>query len=212
MSEYRPELPPLPERMKDLKLDDRGYPVPWFVPWLDGKPEFRAITAGRMVEAYNERRCWICGGVRGSYQAFVIGPMCAINRISGEPPSHRECAIYAARACPFLTRPYMHRRENDLPEGVKFNENHLDRNPGVAMVWITKTFRVIPLERLFEMGDPLEILYFCEGRQATRDEVIKSIDDGITTLQEIARGEGSAAVRELDRRYDEVKKMVMEEL
>lgn len=29
---------------------------------------------------------------------FVVGPMCELNRISGEPPSHRECAEFSA-AC-----------------------------------------------------------------------------------------------------------------
>jgi hypothetical protein len=37
----RPELTELPLRMRGLPLDERGYPVPWFVAWIDGKPEFR---------------------------------------------------------------------------------------------------------------------------------------------------------------------------
>lgn len=31
----------LPSHMKQLKRDDVGRPVPWFVAWVDGKPDFR---------------------------------------------------------------------------------------------------------------------------------------------------------------------------
>jgi hypothetical protein len=68
--------------------------------------------------------------------------MCAILRISGEPPSHRECAEFSARACPFLSRPDMVRREDRLPDAAKFNPLMLERNPGVAMVWITLSYTV----------------------------------------------------------------------
>jgi hypothetical protein len=35
--------------------------------------------------------------------SFVVGPMCGINRNSAEPPSHKECAQWSARNCPFLS-------------------------------------------------------------------------------------------------------------
>jgi len=31
VSRLRPNLPPLPDRMKALPIDRRGFPVPWFV-------------------------------------------------------------------------------------------------------------------------------------------------------------------------------------
>ena len=40
MSTYRPELEPLPDRMKRLPVH-RGYPVPWFVEWV------RTVEIGR---------------------------------------------------------------------------------------------------------------------------------------------------------------------
>ena len=39
----RAELEALPARLHFLPVDERGYPVPWFVAWRDGKPEFRAM-------------------------------------------------------------------------------------------------------------------------------------------------------------------------
>lgn len=198
----RRELPPLPERMKRLKLDRRGYPVPWFVTWLaeestpehpievspgDGYPEFRVLRPSAIPEALKFERCWICGGQLGRFKAFVIGPMCMVNRINSEPPSHVECADFAARACPFLSRPHMTRRENNMPIGGETAGIAIDRNPGVGIVWITN--RGFPIKRvsngiLFELPEPTEVRAYCEGRPATREEVKGSVESGLPLLLE----------------------------
>jgi hypothetical protein len=82
----RPELGPLPERIKQLPIDERGYPIPWFVDWVDGKPEFRAMDGRKLVRAIKERLCWVCGQPLGVNLAFVAGPMCGINRVSSRTP------------------------------------------------------------------------------------------------------------------------------
>jgi hypothetical protein len=100
-------LPPLPARMRYLPISPKGFPVPWFV-FIDeqtGIPDFRVIGPGKMRQAVTGDRCWLCGGILGKHRIFCIGPMCAINRITSEPPSHRECAEFAAEACPFLSQP-----------------------------------------------------------------------------------------------------------
>ena len=105
----------------------RGYPVPWFVAWLDddgkpaecgaGTPDFRIILEGAAMTAHRFNLCWLCGQRLGSHNAFVVGPVCAVNRTSAEPPMHLDCATWSVQGCPFLTRPHMHRREAGLPEG-----------------------------------------------------------------------------------------------
>lgn len=98
----RPELPPMPPRVAQLPLDpDRGYPVPWFAAWFDadgqpcergqGKPDYRVVHPEDVRDAHRFELCWICGGRRGAFATFVIGPMCAVNRTSAEPPSHLDC-------------------------------------------------------------------------------------------------------------------------
>src|ERR1700752_594778 len=114
----------MPERIAGLQRDHRGYPVPWFVVWLDeheqpvapgeGRAEFRVLAPGAIRDAVRGA-CWICGQRMGRHMTFVIGPMCAVNRTSADPPSHHDCATYAARACPFLARPQARRRENAMP-------------------------------------------------------------------------------------------------
>ena len=193
--QLRSSLPPLPERMRSLPVDSRGFPVPFFVSWIKGKPEFRALRRETLLDAIDRRVCWICGQPLGRTVAFAIGPMCTVNQISAEPPQHRDCAIFAATACPFMTNPQARRRESGMPEGAGKPEDHpgimLSRNPGATAVWITREFRVInirgPLHRL---GPPLEVLWFTEGRAASRQEVEAALERGFPTLRDLAALKG----------------------
>jgi hypothetical protein len=201
MTAVRAELPPMPERIASLPVDERGYPIPWFVSWIDGRPDFRVVAPERQVEAHQYGRCWICGGWLGSRRAFAIGPMCAVNRTSGEPPSHVDCADWAARACPFLTRPHMRRRDDHIPDGATMHEAALSRNPGVVLVWVTKRYRAKPTPQslLFDVGEPLETRWYAEGRPATRDEIIDSIESGFPKLHAMAAAEGPRAIAHLNQ-------------
>lgn len=196
MEALREDLPALPTRMHRLHVR-RGYPVPWFVTWMkdgevcdagEGEPEFRVITSERIKEAVDRKLCWVCGEKMGTFYSFTAGPMCAVNQISAEPPSHRDCARFSAKGCPFLTRPHMRRRENDLPtedERVEAGKMIL-RNPGVAMVWTTKHFRPISADEgvVFRMGSPTGIDWYHEGGYATTDQVLDSIRSGLPILNE----------------------------
>lgn len=202
MNPLRPNLPELPAQMRSLPVDERGYPVPMFVEWIDGKPDFRIMSASFYERATRLDLCWICGARRPRKFAFVIGPMCAINRISSEPPSCVECADFSARACPFLTMPKMRRREAGLPtEHFSAGGVGIKRNPGVALVWITGGFRLVfpPNGMLFEVGEPREVRWYAEGRPATRAEVLASIESGKPELESVARAQSPEAVRHLEK-------------
>jgi hypothetical protein len=195
----RPELEPLPERMRDLPVDARGYVVPWFVVWIDGPdgkiPEFRAMDGRKFARAIREHLCWVCGQRLGSYLCFVIGPMCGINRISSEPPSHLECAQWSARNCPFLSRPQMVRRESGPGADPKLVEHNvagvmIERNPGVTLLWICRDYRV---ERdgkgghLLRVGDPDRVEWYAFGRPATRVEVEQAVESGLPLILDVAK-------------------------
>lgn len=188
-------LPPLPARMRSLPVDARGYPVPWFVAWLDadgrsvprgqGTPDFRVVSPAAISTAVSSKLCWICGQKRGELGAFLIGPMCAVNRVSSEPPSHPTCAEFAALACPFLVNPARKRREKDMPPGwVEPAGTMVRRNPGVTLLWAAKTFGLMAVENgvLFELPPPEYVRWFAEGRAATREEVAASVAEGLPTL------------------------------
>lgn len=181
-----------PRRIAALPVcPQRKVPVPWFVAWIEGKPDFRVIGEKRIADAVGSRRCWICGQSMGAYVAYVVSPMCTINRASSEPPSHRDCAVYAAQACPFLTKPHMRRRENSLPDDLGAPGLMLKRNPGAVAVWITR--KVVRRADLFDIGEPTEVLWFAEG------EPLESIDSGLPALKEMAEVQGPIAVRALHR-------------
>jgi hypothetical protein len=197
---HRPGLPEIPVRIARLPVDERGYPVPWFVEWIDGKPDFRVSSAEKIIRAVKESRCWICGDILGVHKSFLIGPMCAINRVSAEPPAHTACATFSAKACPFLSRPHAKRREHGLPEDGQWSETGLKRNPGVTLVWTTGKFwpiRGAGKEILFRMGDPVGVAWYAEGRDATRAEVEASVESGYPSLLELAEKEGPVAVAAL---------------
>lgn len=177
---------PMPERIRALPVSARGYPVPWFVALIDGVPDFRVVAPGRLTQAVKGRRCWVCGQPLGRYMAMTLGPMCAINRTVSEPPSHRDCAVFSARACPFLANPRMRRNEVALPEErTEAPGVHLRRNPGAVAVWITEGYTPFRAGDgvLFTFDDPVEITWFAEGRPATRAEVQASIDGGMPALK-----------------------------
>ena len=194
-------------RIRALPIDPaRHVPVPWFASWVDGKPDFRFVRPERIALAVRRELCWVCGQPMGRNRAFVIGPMCAINRVSADPPSHRDCALFSATHCPFLNNPRSVRRTTGMPDepldepaGIMIR-----RNPGVALVWVTRRYQV---ERegggvLFRLDDPVEALWFAEKRPATRDEVMASIESGYPLLLETAQAESPNAVRALEAMRD----------
>jgi hypothetical protein len=193
-------------RMRHLPVDSRGYPVPWFVAFIDGKPDFRVVKKGAIAEAWNGKKCWLCGGQMGVFKASVIGPMCGINRVISEPPAHMECAEFAVKACPFISHPQAQRVERNLPTvRTPAAGMGIPRNPGVAMIWVTrdiKPFRVqnVPGANagvLFKLGEPTSWSFWAEGRRATRAEIDRSVNTGYPLLEEAARKDGLAAIAQL---------------
>lgn len=193
---------PMPARIARLPRDKHGRPIPWFVHRdADGVPDFRVVRYNGIPDALRFDLCWVCGQRRGAWAAFVIGPMCAVNRVSPEPPSHRDCAVFSARACPFLANPQMRRRDRNLPEGTELPAGEMiTRNPGVALVWVTRDWRPRRVDNglLFGLGDPTETLWYAHGRDATRAEVLTSIQTGMPLLLQTAEKDGADAVAELE--------------
>jgi len=139
----RPELEALPARLRHLPVDARGYPVPWFVAWRDGIPEFRAMDARKFRDAVTHRLCWVCGQPLGRWLAFPIGAMCVITRTISEPPSHRECAEWSIRNCPFLNNPRAVRDHTHLPADARKPAGFgIERNPGVTCLWMTREYEI----------------------------------------------------------------------
>ena len=222
----RPALPPrhdlnnriaamtIPARIGRLPVSPAGYPVPFFVQWFEdgkpsdrgiGTPDFRVADAAKIGLALRKKLCWTCGEPLGAHLAFLIGPMCAVNRVISEPPSHFQCAEFSAKACPFLSQPRMRRNEKDPPEDgiVGAPGFGFKRNPGAACVWITRSFKIFRPEIgndgiLFHLGTPERVFWYAEGREATRAEILASIESGLPLLRKAAELQGQHAVAALD--------------
>jgi hypothetical protein len=207
---YRHDLPSLSDRLKSLPIQN-GYPVPWFVAEVDGKYDFRIADRNKFSVAVNKKRCWICGQKMGAYSAFPIGPMCSINRVISEPPSHKECAEFAVKVCPFLVQRQEQRRSEDLPEMLLPSAgNPIMRQPGVVAIWVTKSYQAVACDHsyLFDLGDPTEVSWWREGRPATRAEVLESINSGYPLLEEMATKDGVQALRALEKARIEAIKLI----
>jgi hypothetical protein len=216
MTTLREGLPLRPAYMAKLPLDHRGFPVPWFVPKIDGEWNFQVIRPERVEQAVRQNRCWICGGKLHKNLAFVVGAMCVVNRTTSEPPSHCECAEFAVRACPFLVRPKMRR----APHGEILKESTpgilLERNPGVAVLWVTRKFLPRPSNGglLFTIQEPtVRISCWAEGRPATYEEIEHSFSTGLPALEDMARqddayNQNTSATTELVRRVGDARKLL----
>lgn len=188
----RADLPPMPSRIGRLPVGKNGYPIPFFVAEVNGSREdFRIADPAKIARCIKERVCWVCGEPCGIYLAFVIGPMCTINKLSADPFMHLDCAVWSVRACPFLVRPNMVRREDETTEEMEKNVGGImiKRNPGVMAVWVTKTYK-LELDPepnkcpLFRLGNPESLAWFREGRPATRAEILEAIQSGMPLLRE----------------------------
>jgi hypothetical protein len=197
----RKDLPEIPLRMRQLPIEARGYPVPWFVDWINGKPDFRVMDRRKWGLAVRFGNCWLCGEPCGVLRTFVIGPMCAVNRTTSEPGCHLECAEFAATACPFMILPSAKRREANLPEHDQPGGLMLERNPGATCLWTTREFNVFRTGglhsvgnagQLIRIGEPRSVEWYAEGRKATRDEVLHSIETGMPFLEQMAREQDEA--------------------
>ncbi len=181
--------PAAPARVARLPRDPHGRPVPWFVAWIDGVPDFRVVGQGKVADAIRFGKCFICGEALGRWQTFPVGPVSTINRSAPEPPSHKDCALYAVQVCPFLVRPGKGRRTGGLPEGHRLDSHgpghSLEHNPGVTALWTTRSHQPFDDGRggaLFRMGDPEEVAWYAEGRAATRAEVLEALEAERATL------------------------------
>jgi hypothetical protein len=201
----------MPSRMRHLPISNEGYPIPFFVPYYDGKPEFRGFDPDKMRVCVRHQRCWLCGEQLGRFLVFTIGPMCAVNRVSAEPPSHYDCSHYAAEACPFLSQPRMRRNEKDMPEHLEPGGIMLRRNPGVTLLWVTRHYKPFKDGQggvLFNVGDPHRVEFYAEGRKATHDEIMASIDSGMPTLRKMAERDGGDAIAELEQMYSKAMELM----
>lgn len=171
----------MPANVARLPVDERtGFPVPYFVAWIDSVPYFTVADDAKRHTCWKENLCWICG--RKNWQkvpnqsggfvhlpgpwAFVGGPIAFENRRYTDFGSHEDCAVYAARVCPMLSDPEWKYSEHH-PPGARRSAGAMGHNPKVVVMPIAGRF--VPVrykdELLFEPADILRVRYFHRGEE-----------------------------------------------
>lgn len=99
---------PIPRRMRRLKRDKRGYPIPANV-LIDanGRAHFTINDEAIRLRQLHQDRCPICDGLLTVARWFVGGSRSAFDPRGAyiDLPMHEECAHYALRVCPYLAAP-----------------------------------------------------------------------------------------------------------
>jgi hypothetical protein len=99
------DLSNMPARVAALPRDRRGLPIPAIV-MRDGEgvPHFTMNDTRTALRLQREGRCSICSERLGALKCFVGGPGSAFHPQGRyfDGPVHRDCAIFALHACPYL--------------------------------------------------------------------------------------------------------------
>jgi hypothetical protein len=149
---------PIPDRMRHLELDRRGYPIPWnLYRDPDGRAHFQINDHVLNAKALAEDLCPICGTKLFRGRWFVGGPLSAFHPDGAyfDAPMHHECATYALQVCPWLAAPrYMSRIDDktlapDDPVGVLIDHTQIPTRPEIfvsamATGQILKGTHIIP--------------------------------------------------------------------
>jgi hypothetical protein len=98
----------IPERMRHLDRDKRGYPI-FFGAYIDndGTPFFTINDEMKRAAMIRDDLCSICGQKLFRGRWFVGGPMSAFHAQGAyiDMPMHDECLHYALKVCPYLAVP-----------------------------------------------------------------------------------------------------------
>jgi hypothetical protein len=94
---------PIPKIMEHLKIDERGYAIPYFVPIIDGVPNFKYQDQKKRWICLQYFKCSICGKrLQAKSFWFITGPLGLHNKVVSDAPMHEECARYALNVCPHI--------------------------------------------------------------------------------------------------------------
>lgn len=135
----------IPDFLSHLPVDERGYPIPYFAPVVNGKPDFRLLDKEKFDICTQYNKCAVCGRkLLKKLYYFIAGPQGAKNKISTDPPMHKECSGFSLAACPHLHFEKAERRQINLPNGtVVDNPTQVLEKPSTMFLICADSFKVI---------------------------------------------------------------------
>lgn len=192
-----------PREMLGRPIDHRGFYVPWFVTRKDenGHWDFQGLESSRVQDAHRRNVCFISGTPLGRHITFAIGPMCTINRVSGEWGGKRNVVEWSIKVCPFLSRPLAKRPDMTGPEGHVTPGIMFPENPGILALWSCYTHDVRRnYHGLFELGEPTDFSFWVKGERATKEQVAEAMERAYTKLHDINEKYEEGSMREIAER------------
>jgi hypothetical protein len=96
---------PVPELMKDLPRDPRGFPVPVIIMRdQDGKFLFTVNNMAVVARCVVQDLCGVCGKKLNGDSWLAGGHKSAFHErgVYNDTPIHHECGVYALQVCPYL--------------------------------------------------------------------------------------------------------------
>lgn len=170
---------PIPSVMKGLKRDKRGYPIPFFVGYIKGKPEFRFLDPKKKLLCLEENLCSICGQpLKRNEFYFISGPAGLANRTSSDTPMHLQCAEYSLQVCPYLHYRNFERREDELSKEIQLQPSAIIPEKPNALYLIRSNCYTVAFVRMLQ--DPMVLMYESTGfKKYTYKDNLLVAEDGI---------------------------------
>lgn len=130
----------IPKFLEHLPTDKRGYPIPYFVPIVNGVPEFKYADNNKHLEALKHKKCCICGKklFNKSYW-FISGPMGFENGVDSHSPMHEECARFSLKVCPHLFYEHSERKTDDNSGSI----NQIRQKPSLFFLSKADKFKAV---------------------------------------------------------------------
>jgi hypothetical protein len=128
-----PQDIPMPERLKS-RPQWHGYVIT-YVTFIgpDNTPDFKVVDEKKRRECLQRGLCGICGQkLDERVIVFIGGPLCVQHRNFIDPPMHKECALYSAQVCPYLSdadHDYSKADPKHLGEGETVHEEYSQTDP-----------------------------------------------------------------------------------
>lgn len=93
----------IPPELSHLEVDERGYPIPYFVGKINGKFNFKYQDRKKRDSCIQFRWCSICGKrLDREFSYVVTGPKGLKNKVVSDAPMHLVCAEFSLLACPHI--------------------------------------------------------------------------------------------------------------
>ena len=118
----------IPAFLNHLKVDNRGYPIPYFVPIVEGIPNFMYMDHKKLELAIDGHLCHVCGKkLHKDYHYFISGIKGMTNQVSSDAAMHRECAEFALKVCPHMFYKKAERKAEE--PSIGFASPHVKEKP-----------------------------------------------------------------------------------